>query len=96
MEDVFEDKGPILLLSPSVDVDETSEEIDVIEFLREPSREGEGVVIGDTNDKDPFDSSWYACTLSITYKIIYFRCANLLWNEINKHKLEFTNLHTPK
>ena len=59
MEDVFEDNGPNLL-SPNVDVEEASEEIDVIEFLREPRREGDGVVIGDTNDNDPFDSSWYA------------------------------------
>ena len=56
IEDVFEENGPDLP-SPIVDVDEASEEIDVIEFLRDPSSDGDGVVIGDTNDKDPFDSN---------------------------------------
>ena len=45
-----------VLLSPNVDVDDAIDEIDVMEFLRDPRREGEGVVNGDTND----------CTLSIT------------------------------
>ena len=65
MDDALEDRVPVLL-SPSVDVEDASDEIDVMEFLREPRRDGEGVVIGDTSDNDPFLSRWYALTLSIT------------------------------
>ena len=56
IEDVFEEYGPDLL-SPMVDVDDPSDEIDVIEFFREPRSDGDGVVIGDTSERDPLDSN---------------------------------------
>ena len=42
------------------------DEIELIEFFRDPRREGDGVVHGDTNDTDPLDSRLYDCTLSMT------------------------------
>ena len=57
-EDVFEEGDPVLS-SPIVDADDTREERDVMEFLRDPKSEGDGVVIGDTNDNDPLDSRLY-------------------------------------
>ena len=65
IDDVLEDQVPILL-SPNVVVDDAIDEIDVMEFLRDPRREGEGVVIGDTNEMDPLFSRSYDCTLSMT------------------------------
>ena len=56
IEEVFEEYGPDLL-SLMVDVEEFSDEIDVNEFFREPISEGDGVVIGETNDKDPLESN---------------------------------------
>ena len=56
IEDVFEEKGPDLL-SSMVDDDDPSDEIDVIEFFREPRSDGDGVVIGDTSERDPLDSN---------------------------------------
>ena len=40
-----------------VDAEEFREEIEVNEFFREPISEGDGVVIGETNDKDPLESN---------------------------------------